>query len=186
MRMLRGRSERGDPGGDSAKAQQQTRDLLTVESAAQMIDSLPSDVPRESQLRIVREAFAAAGIDVSNLQSHTRTREAQLGSEIELVRNRQKELRERTQETVRALEEEIRKVQEEIRKVQEAFEADLAEEEERISPPMAALKDVERVQAFFAFPKTEGLPDMDDVPEADAEEDPTHLIKGKGFRQVQA
>jgi hypothetical protein len=134
MRRFLGISYEAHPGGNSEKEEQQTRDLLTVESAAAMIDSLPSDVPRESQLRIVREAFGAAGIDVSNLERHTRTRETLLSSEIELVRNRQKELREKTKETVRALEEEIRTVQEEIGKVHEASDASHAEEEEKLSP----------------------------------------------------
>ena len=187
MRILRGRSGRGAPEGNSEKEEQQTGDL-TVESAAEMIASLPSDVPRESQLHIVREAFGAAGIDVSNLERHTRTRGTQLSSEIELVRNRQKELRENTEEIVRALEEEIRKVQEEIRKVREDFDAGLAEEEEKIHPPLAALKDVRRVRDFFDFPET------DDVPETDGEEHPTSLVrqvhakgsyvKGEGFREA--
>jgi hypothetical protein len=191
MRRFLGRSYEADPGGNSEKEEQQTRDLLTVESAAEMIDSLPSDVPRESQLRIVREAFGAAGIDVSNLERHTRTRGAQLGSEIELVRNRQKELREKTEEIVRALEEEIRTVQEEIRKVQEAFDAGLAEEEEKLSPPLAALQDVRRVRAFFAFPET------DDVPETTyGEENPNTRVRrihaeesrveGEGLREARA
>jgi hypothetical protein len=191
MRRFLGRSYEVHPGGNSENEEQQTRDLLTVESAAEMIDSLPSDVPRESQLRIVREAFGAAGIDVSNLERHTRTRGAQLGSEIELVRNRQKELREKTEEIVRALEEEIRTVQEEIRKVQEAFDAGLAEEEEKLSPPLAALKDVRRVRAFFAFPKT------DDVPETTYEEENPNTrvrrmhakesrVEGEGFREARA
>jgi hypothetical protein len=186
MRILRGRSGRGDPGGNNGENEEQQTRYLSVESAAEMIDSLPLDVPRESQLRIVREAFGAAGIDVSNLERHTRTRGAQLGSEIELVRNRQKELREKTEEIVRALEEEIRTVQEEIRKVHEASDAGLAEEEEKLSSPIAALKDVERVRAFFAFPETDDVAEMDDVPEADGEENPTPLSKGKGFRQARA
>jgi chromosome segregation ATPase len=177
---LGGRSGQGDSGGDT--------DLLTVETAAQMIDSLPSDVPRESQLRIVREAFAAGGTDISNLQRHTRTREAELRSEIELVRNRQEELRERSEEVVCALEEEIRKIQEEIRIVQESMEAGLAEEEEQVSAPMAALEGVERVRAFFAFPETDDAPpELGDVPETDGEENSTPLNnEWKGFRQVRA
>jgi uncharacterized protein YdhG (YjbR/CyaY superfamily) len=186
MKIFRGRSYEADPGGGSEKTQQQTRDLLTVESATAMIDSLPSDVPRESQLRIVQEAYAAVGVDVSNLERHTRTREAQLRSEIEFFRDRQKELREWTEETVRNLEEKIRKVQEEIRKVNEACYAGLAQQEERLSPPMAALNDVRRVRAFFAFSETEEVPEEDHVPEADGEENPTPLFKGKGFRQAGA
>ena len=189
MRIISRRSGRGDPGGKGEKKEQQKRDL-TVESAAEMIDALPSDVPRESQLHIVREAFAAAGIDVSNLERHTRAPGTQLRSEIELVRNRQKELREQTEEIVRALEEEIRQVQEKIRKVQEAFDATFSQEEKKLSAPSAALKDVRRVRAFFAFPE------MDDVPETDGEEENAtplmrrvhakggpHVIKGGGFRE---
>jgi wobble nucleotide-excising tRNase len=187
MKIFQGKSYEADPGGGSEKTQQQTRDPLTVESAAAMIDSLPSDVPRESQLRIVREAYVAAGIDVSNLERHTRTREAQLHSEIEFVRYRQKELQEWTEETVRNLEEEIKKVQEEIRKVNEACFARIAEQEERLSPPLAALNDVRRVRAFFAFSETDEVPQGEDhLPEADGEENPTPLFKGKGLRQAGA
>jgi hypothetical protein len=179
MKIFQGKSYEPDPGGGSEKTQQQTRDPLTVESAAAMIDSLPSDVPQESQRSIVREAYAAAGIDVSNLERHTRTREAQLRSEIELVRDRQKELREWTEKTVRNLEEEIRKVN-------EACYAGLAEQEERLSPHLlAALNDVRRVRAFFAFSETDEVPEEEDhLPEADGEENPTPLFKGKGFRQA--
>jgi hypothetical protein len=194
MRKFLGRSVEADPGGNGEKEEQQTR-YLSVESAAEMIDSLPSDVPRESQLHIVREAFAAAGIDVSTLERNTRTRAAQLSSEIELVRNRQKELREKTEEIVRGLEAQIRTVQAEIMKVQEAFDAGLAEEEEKISPPMGALEDVRRVRAFFAFLETEDVSEEDDVPETDGEENPTPRVrevhakgaggvKGKGLRQA--
>lgn len=165
MRILRGRSGRVNPGTNSDKEEHQTR-YLSVESAAEMIDCLPSDVPRESQLSIVLEAFGAAGIDVSDLEKHTRTRGTQLRSEIELVRNRQKELREKTEEMVGTFEEEIRKVQAEITKVQQAYDGSLAEEEEKVSSPLKALKDVRRVRAFFAFPET------DDVPETDGEETP--------------
>ena len=188
MRILRGRSEREDTeGGNSRKEERKMQDL-TVESAAEMIDSLPSDVPRESQLLIVQEAFTAAGIDLSNLERHARTREDQLSSEIGLVRNRQEELREKAEDTVQALEGQIRKIQEEIREIQETFDAALAEEEEKLSTPSAALKDVRRVRAFFAFPEA------DDTPGADGEENPTRWkhrvqakgygVKGEGFRQT--
>jgi hypothetical protein len=195
MRLLGRGSGRGDPGGKSEKEEEQSPDL-TVERAAEMIDSLPSDVPPESQLHIVREAFAAAGIDISNLERHTRTRGAQLSSEIELIRNRQKELREEAEEIVGALEEEIRKVQEQIEKVREALDANLAKEEEKISPPLAALKDVRRVGAFFAFPETDDVPETDSVPETDGKKNPTQLlrqvppngphVKRKGFREARS
>jgi hypothetical protein len=192
VRIIGRRSGQGDLGGKSEKEEQQKKYDLTVESAAQMIDSLPSDVPRESQLRIVREAFAAAGIDLSNLERHTRTRGAQFNSEIELIHNRQKELQDKYEELIRALEEEIRQVQEKIRGVQEAFDVALSEEEKKLSLPLAALKDVRRVRAFFAFPE------MEDVSETTGEgENPTplarqvqakgpHLVKGRGFREARS
>jgi hypothetical protein len=179
MRILGSRSGRGATEANSEKEEQQTR-YLSVESAAEMIDCLPSDGPRESQLSIVREAFNAAGVDVSDLERHTQTRGAQLSSEIELVRNRQKELRKRAEEKVRALKEEISIIQEEIRKVQEAFDADLAEEEKRIIPPLRALKDVWRVRDFFAFPETDDFPETEDVPETDGEENVTPLSRRRG------
>jgi hypothetical protein len=129
---------------------------LTVERAAEIIDELPSDVSRESAARVVRGALAAVGIEVSNLERITRARESKLRSEIELVRNRQKEFREKAEEAVGSLEEEINKVQEEIRKVQEASATVLAEEEKKIARASAALKDARCVRAFFGFPETEG------------------------------
>ena len=150
----------GDSGRESEKEGPTPRDL-TLESAAAMIDSLPEDVPRESQLRIVQEAFAVAGIDVSNLERHTQARAAKISSEIELVRNRQRELREQTEETVRSLEIEIRQLQEEIRRVQEAYDVGLAEEEEQLAPPLAALEEVRRVRSFFDFSELEDLPKTD-------------------------
>jgi hypothetical protein len=188
MRILRGRSEREDTeGGNSRKEERKMQDL-TVESAAEMIDSLPSDVPKESQLLIVQEAFAAAGIDLSYLERHARTREDQLSSEIGLVRNRQEALREKAEDTVHALEEQIRNMQEKIREVRETFDAALTEEEEKLSTPSAALKEVRRVRAFFAFPEA------NDTPGTDREENPTpskhrvqakgYGVKGEGFRQT--
>ena len=126
----------------------QPRDL-TVERAAQMIDELPSDVPRESALRIVRGTLGAVGIEVSHLEGCTRTQVSELSSEVDLARNRQKEFQEKTEETVRSL-------QEQIRKAREARDAILTEEERKISRASAALEEASRVRAFFDFPKTDG------------------------------
>src|ERR671920_1163489 len=121
---------------------------FTVERAAEIIDDLPPDVPRESALRIVHGTLTAAGVSVENLERSTRTREAKLDSEIELARSRQRELQERTDETVRALEEEIRRTH-------EVRESGLAEEEERISRASVGLENIKRVRAFFGFPEME-------------------------------
>ena len=120
---------------------------FTVERAAEIIDYLPPDVPRESAVRIVRGTLAAAGIKIEDLERSTRAREAKLNSEIELARSRQKDLRERTEEVVRSL-------QEEIRKARDAHDTGIAEEEQKVSRAVAGLKDVGRVRAFFGFSGT--------------------------------
>jgi hypothetical protein len=127
---------------------------FTVERAAEIIDDLPPDVPRESALRIVHGTLTAAGVSVENLERSTRTREAKLGSEIELARSRQRELQERTDETVRSLEEEIRKSR-------EACDEVVAYEERKISHDQALLRKVRRVRAFFGLAKAEGEEDAD-------------------------
>jgi hypothetical protein len=121
---------------------------FTVERAAEIIDDLPPDVPRESALRIVHGTLTAAGVSVENLERSARAREAKLGSEIELARGRQRELQEKTDETVRSLEEEIRRAH-------EARESGLAEEKVRISRASVGLENIKRVRAFFGFPEVE-------------------------------
>ena len=123
--------------------------LLTLEGAARIIEELPSDVPRESALRIVRGTLAATGIEVRDLERLTQARGSKLSREMELARNRQKEIREKTEEAVRSLEEEIRKAK-------ESCETILAEERKKISRDSSALEDVERVRAFFDFTKGDG------------------------------
>jgi hypothetical protein len=130
------------------KERQQPRDF-TVERAAEIIDEVPSEVPQESAARIVRGALAAVGIEVSTLERVTRARETKLSSEIELMQNRQKELREKAEEAVRSLEEEIKKVR-------ENYDTILAEEEKNLSRVSATLTEVRRVRAFFGFSKMEG------------------------------
>ena len=130
------------------KVRQQPRDF-TVERAAEIIDEVPSEVPQESAARIVRGALAAVGIEVSTLERVTRARETKLSSEIELMQNRQKELREKAEEAVRSLEEEIKKVR-------ENYDTILAEEEKNLSRVSATLTEVRRVRAFFGFSKMEG------------------------------
>ena len=122
---------------------------FTVERAAEIIDYLPPEVPRESAVRIVRGTLAAAGIKIEDLERSTRAREAKLNSEIELARSRQKDLRERTEEVMRSL-------QEEMRRAREARDTGIAEEEQKVSRAVAGLKDVRRVLAFFGFPGTGG------------------------------
>ncbi len=121
---------------------------FTVERAAEIIDDLPPDVPRESALRIVRGTLMAVGIEVEDFERFTRSRESKLNSEIELARGRQEALQKRTEEIVRSMEEEIRKAREDR-------DAGVAEEEEKISRASANLDEVRRVRAFFGFPTME-------------------------------
>lgn len=121
---------------------------FTVERAAEVIDDLPPDVPRESAVRIVRGTLTAAGIKVEDLERSTRVRESKLNSEMDLARDRQQEIQQRTEEAVRSLEEEIRKAREDR-------DAGIAGEEERISRASAGIEGIKRVRAFFGFPSRE-------------------------------
>lgn len=141
---------------------------FTVERAAEIIDDLPPDVPRESAVRIVRGTLKAAGIKVEDLERSTRARESKLSSEMELARDRQKELREKTEEVMRSLEEEIRKAR-------EACDTGVAEEEALISRASTGLENIRRVRAFFGFPETEEEKTAD--PAGDSSEDDTQVIE---------
>ena len=66
---------------------------FTAERAAEIIDGLPPDVPRESAVRIVRGPLEAAGVRVEDVESSSSTRETQLNSEIELARGHRREWR---------------------------------------------------------------------------------------------
>ncbi len=147
-----GRPRRRRSGRGTPEEEEQPPLLLTVEKAARIIEELPSDVPQEGALRIVRVTLAATGIDVSNLERFTQARASKLNWEIELARNRQKEIRQKTEEAVRSLEQEIKKAK-------ETCETILTEEEKKISCASSALKDVGRVRTFFGFPKAEGEED---------------------------
>jgi hypothetical protein len=141
---------------------------FTVERAAEIIDDLPPEVPRESAVRIVRGTLVAAGIRVDDLDRSTRAREAKLNSEIDLARNRQEELRQRTEELVRSLEQEIKRAR-------EVRDTGVAEEEERISRASSGIEGIKRVRVFFGFldPEKEESPG----PAEDASVDETQVLK---------
>jgi hypothetical protein len=141
--LTRSASKRGR--AEPEEEEQQPRGF-TVERAAEVINDLPSDVPRESAVRIVRGTLTAAGIKVDDLERSTRVREEKLRSEMDLARDRQEELRQNTEEVVRSLEEEIRKAR-------TARDAGIAHEEERISRASAGITGIKQVRAFFGFPK---------------------------------
>jgi hypothetical protein len=121
---------------------------VSVRRIAETIADLPSTVPREQAVVIVRRTLAAADIKLSELDVSTREQEAQLNSEIELAKNRQEEVQEKTTEAVRSLEEEIRRAQ-------EVCDGVVGYEEEKISRALAILNEVRRVRAFFDLPETE-------------------------------
>src|ERR687886_1882341 len=139
----RGSSKKEEPGEG-----QQPRGF-SIQRIAETIADLPSTVPREHAVLIVRRTLAAAGIKLSEIDVSTRALESELSSEIGLARNQQKNVREKTAETVRSLEEEIRKAQ-------EACDGIVTYEEEKISRATAAVKEARRVRAFFDLPEMEG------------------------------
>jgi hypothetical protein len=156
---------------------------FTVERAAEVIDDLPSDVPRESAVRIVRGTLTAAGIRVDDLERSTRARESKLNSEMDLARDRQEELRQSTEEVVQSLEAEIKKARADR-------DAGIAEEEERISRASAGIEGIKRVRAFFGFSELEedeiadlaGDPPVDETQVLEPfDEDETQVLRRPGL-----
>jgi hypothetical protein len=139
---------RRSEGREEPDEEEQRPQGFTVERAAEVIDDLPPDVPRESALRIVRGTLTAAGIKVEDLDRSSRVRESKLNSEMDLARARQEEIRRGTEEVVRSLEEEIRKAREDR-------DTGIAQEEDRISRASAGIEGIKRVRAFFGFPEPE-------------------------------
>jgi signal peptidase I len=66
-----------------------------VKQAAEIIDDLPPDIPRERALGIVRRTLTAAGIENGDLDSSMRAEASKLNSEIESAQTRKKDLDER-------------------------------------------------------------------------------------------
>jgi hypothetical protein len=145
-----GEEEVGPRGsGRKVESEERHRPLgHTIERVAETIAELPTAVPRESAVLIVRRTLEAAGVKLSELDASTGAQESKLSSEVELARARQKEVSEKTQEIVRSLEEEIRKAR-------EACENIMIYEERRISGATATLKELRRVRAFFGLPEAE-------------------------------
>ncbi len=126
---------------------------FAVELVVETIDDLPSNVPRDSAVRIAKRTLAAAGIEVRDFNKCTWARMPQINSEIELARSREKEFEEKTEEDIRSLEREIRQAREE-------YETIRAKEEEEISRASKELENIKRVRAFFGFSDTEGDEDV--------------------------
>ena len=126
---------------------------FVVKLVVETIDDLPSNVPRDSAVRIVKRTLAAAGIEIGDFNKCTWARMPQINSEIELARSREEEFREKTEQDIRSLEEEIRKARED-------YQAIRAKEEEEISRASKELENLKRVRAFFGFSDMEGDEDV--------------------------
>src|SRR4028118_2355141 len=126
---------------------------FAVKLVVETIDDLPSNVPRDSAVRIVKRTLAAADIELRDFNKCTWARMPQINSEIELARSREEEFREKTDEDIRSLEEEIRKARED-------YETIRAKEEEEISRASKELENIKRVRAFLGFSDTEGDEDL--------------------------
>src|SRR3712207_6175001 len=127
---------------------QQPRSSI-IEHLAGVIADLPSTVPWQSAVLVVRKTLDAAGVKLSEVDASARAMESKLSSEIELAQDRQKEFREKTQEAVRSLEEEIRKAR-------EACDEVVAFEERKLSRDRTLLGELKRVRAFFGWSEPEG------------------------------
>jgi hypothetical protein len=127
---------------------------FTVQRAAEVLKNLPSDVPRPAAVRIVRVTLEAAGIDIAELESSTRTTESKFNYEIDLSKGRIKQLKDETEEVIRNL-------QDEIRKAREARNFGISEEEKKIASAEAGLDNIEMVRKFFDMPQEESVSPVD-------------------------
>ena len=171
--------EIGMPGTDESEGL--TAHGFTVERAAEVIRNLPPEVPRPAAVRIVRGTLEAAGIDIAELESSTRTRESRLNSEIDLSENRIQQFKDETEEVIRNLEDEIRKAR-------EARDFGVSEEERKISAAESGLDNIDMVRGFFGLPQEQ---EADESPVAgeetqvmegveDEEEDETQVLRRPG------
>jgi len=147
---------------------------FTVERAAEVIKNLPPEVPRPAAVRIVRQTLEAAGIDINELDSSTRAREARLESEIHLSENRIRKLKEDTEGVIRNLEDQIRKAR-------EARNFGVAEQERKIDEAETGLEDIDMVRGFFGLPQNgqeePQQPSEETTAGGDAEGDETQVIR---------
>ena len=170
------RQELGVDGPEEREASPHSR-AFTVERAAEIIKNLPPEVPRPAAVRIVRQTLEAAGIDINELDSSTRAREARLESEIDLSENRIRKLKEDTEGVIRNLEDQIRKAR-------EARNFGVAEQERKIEEAEAGLEDIDMVRGFFGLPENvqEEPQQLSEETTAggDAEGDETQIIRAAG------
>lgn len=174
------RADVGATGPEEREASPHSR-AFTVERAAEVIKNLPPEVPRPAAVRIVRQTLEAAGIDINELDSSTRAREARLESEIDLSENRIRKLKEDTEDVIRNLEDQIRKAR-------EARNFGVAEEERKIDEAESGLEDIDMVRGFFGLPQngTDEAPEQSQQPSEEttagdaAAGDETQVIRADG------
>ncbi len=171
------RQELGVDGPEEREASPHSR-AFTVERAAEVIKNLPPEVPRPAAVRIVRQTLEAAGIDINELDSSTRAREARLESEIDLSENRIRKLKEDTEGVIRNLEDQIRKAR-------EARNFGVAEQERKIDEAESGLEDIDMVRGFFGLPQNAQeepqQPSEETTAGGDAVEgDETQIIRASG------
>ena len=142
---------------------------FTVERAAEVIKNLPPEVPRPAAVRIVRQTLEAAGIDINELDSSTRAREARLESEIDLSENRIRKLKDDTEDVIRNLEDQIRKAR-------EARNFGVAEQERKIDAAEAGLEDIDMVRGFFGLSQSDAAEEPDSPPGDATAGDETQVI----------
>ena len=126
---------------------------LTVERAAEVIRSIPDEVPYGSAVPIVRLTLEAAGISMKELGTSTRARESKLNSVIEQRQGRIEKLQDDTDKAVRYKEQEIRALEDDIKKFRQARDNGISGEERRISQARSGLEEVDLVRSFFDLPE---------------------------------
>ncbi len=170
------REELGVDGPEERETSPHSR-AFTVERAAEVIKNLPPEVPRPAAVRIVRQTLEAAGIDINELDSSTRAREARLESEIDLSENRIRKLKEDTEGVIRNLEDQIRKAR-------EARNFGVAEQERKIDEAESGLEDIDMVRGFFGLPQNgqeePQRPSEETTAGGTAEGDETQIIRPAG------
>lgn len=174
------REEIGADGQEERESAPHSR-AFTVERAAEVIKNLPPEVPRPAAVRIVRQTLEAAGIDINELDSSTRSREARLESEIDLSENRIRKLKDDTEDVIRNLEDQIRKAR-------EARNFGVTEQERKIDEAESGLEDIDMVRGFFGLPQNGSKEESEQPSEettagdtgGDAEGDETQVIREAG------
>ncbi len=128
---------------------------LTVERAAEVIRSIPDEVPYGSAVPIVRLTLKAAGISMGELGTSTRARESKLNSVIEQRQGRIQKLQDDTDKAVRYKEQEIKALEDDIKKFRQARDNGMSQEENKISQARSGLEEVDLVRSFFDLPEEE-------------------------------